>query len=833
MFIEGNGSYLCSNTEDLSVKTGEGSNTIPQFAMPFAPLGIGSTFLYHSVLKDDDPKADLDFPLKGITNDTEISSIEQGQKSVSSDDSSEDHFHTCPDQSLPSSCGDSDDPSIKDSRRKTENIDTCDISKEHSKLLLLTRECFMVSENKRVAYVTLDLDEPRDFTFGQSLQSFSNHANMPHKTSKASLDVKTRSKHKEKSGDQQHENQTKIKDNLFSQSQAKSEFISEKAGCEDRAVTVIETIVITEKITPKTQVKKKKKHTQHGAAKHENDLPTEVCSRTTQESANGKTENADVKLASNGLNKPASHLPTRMDPANTDSTQNVMPVRPKVEVSLNIVAKMDPAGINTNQKAIHVKLKADTSGSNVAKMENKICGADPQSTHLLNDDIKRRRIANDLSGAIPIKTRPQLPAIFRQARKDGQDTSKRSYSEVVKQKTPPPKEVVVPRVVSEIQADPVPDDPQNISLWCQVSPVLPDVTIKWTKEGTVLSESRKGVGDSDRFTLTIKKACSKDLGLYKCSMTSSDISVSTAEYHLTSEVLMELVIPSHDQPAEPRILDGEEESIQCSPLLFKEDFLSDQYFGENQAASILTEKVHFGEGMHRKAFRTMLRAGKLPCFNPGHPCVLKVHNAIGYGTKNNEELVQKNYSLAVEECHVQNTAREYIKAYNSVAKSAESFGEVPEIIPIYLVHRPSNNIPYATLEEELLGDFVKYSVKDGKEINLMRRDSEAGQKCCAFQHWVYTQTEGNLLVTDMQGVGMKLTDVGIATCKKGYKGFRGNCATSFIDQFKALHQCNRYCELLGLTSLQPKPKRTFVSAKPKAQPVPKKKIFGPVLNGKS
>lgn len=73
------------------------------------------------------------------------------------------------------------------------------------------------------------------------------------------------------------------------------------------------------------------------------------------------------------------------------------------------------------------------------------------------------------------------------------------------------------------------------------------------------------------------------------------------------------------------------------------------------------------------------------------------------------------------------------------------------IIPIFLVHRPANSVPYATLEEELIGDFVKYSVRDGKEINLMRRDSEAGQKCCAFQHWVYTQTDGNLLVTDMQG----------------------------------------------------------------------------------
>lgn len=51
-------------------------------------------------------------------------------------------------------------------------------------------------------------------------------------------------------------------------------------------------------------------------------------------------------------------------------------------------------------------------------------------------------------------------------------------------------------------------------------------------------------------------------------------------------------------------------------------------------------------------------------------------------------------------------------------------------------------------------------------------------------------------------VGMKLTDVGIATLAKGYKGFKGNCSMTFIDQFKALHQCNKYCKMLGLKSLQ-------------------------------
>uniref|UniRef100_A0A3Q0SWK4 Alpha-type protein kinase domain-containing protein n=1 Tax=Amphilophus citrinellus TaxID=61819 RepID=A0A3Q0SWK4_AMPCI len=179
---------------------------------------------------------------------------------------------------------------------------------------------------------------------------------------------------------------------------------------------------------------------------------------------------------------------------------------------------------------------------------------------------------------------------------------------------------------------------------------------------------------------------------------------------------------------------------------------------------------------------------------------------------------------------------EYIKAYTAAAQSTGAFGDVPDIIPIYLIHRPSNDIPYATLEEELIGDFVKYSVKDGKEINLMRRDSEAGQKCCAFQHWVYQNTEGNLLTKDTLHANCQLTlpdHLIFFPCR--YKGFKGNCGTSFIDQFKALHQCNMYCEMLGLKSLQPKAKKPASAPKPKPQSsaAPKKKTFGPTMKGKS
>ncbi|KAL7854025.1 hypothetical protein AOLI_G00208690 [Acnodon oligacanthus] len=802
----------------------------PEFIMPFAPVSIGTSFHHPCDLKEGQPSPKTSTKPSLIGYIDEIKGCLPAKiigKVTSGQESSDDQFCTCFEKTSKQSSsgfGDSEESSSQETQTEIQNAG--DISHELSKLILLTGQRFIVSEEKRVAYVTLDLDDVNfikevcDVSCDQRTPSFPKQHNceehshikdaeMPHKTPKTSTEGKARSKHKEKITGQQLGTAPKKQEKVQPESHVANESLSsETLSSEPGTVTVIETIVITEKITPKPQGKKKKK--KHGIAKPESEPLAEVENGARPKATKATCEGAEAK------------------PAPKPGKVKEKPTLPLIS-TLNTLSTGSPIKDSTMKSKGTEAIKASEGITS--------CGQESQSTGLpsvLDDDlIKRRRISGEKSEAVPIRTRPQLPAIFRQ-KKEEEVGFKRAYSDVVKQKIQTPKEVVaVARVVAEIHADPVPDDPQSISLWCQFSPVAAETSITWTKEGKVLSEKKRGADNESRVTLSIVKACSKDLGMYCCNLTSRLGSVSTSGYHLTSEVLMELVIPSHDTPAERREVDGEEENVQCAPLLFRDDILTDQYFGENQPASIVTEKVHFGEGMHRKAFRTTLRAGMLPIFNPGHPCVLKVHNAISYGTNNNEELIEKNYNLAVEECHVQNMAREYIKAYTNAAKSAKSFGEVPEIIPIYLVHRPSNDIPYATLEEELIGDFVKYSVKDGKEINLMRRDSEAGQKCCAFQHWVYAQTDGNLLVTDMQGVGMKLTDVGIATCRKGYKGFKGNCATSFIDQFKALHQCNRFCELLGLPSLQPKPKRTVAPPKPKAQPVPKKKTFGPVLKGKS
>ncbi|KAM9338445.1 alpha-protein kinase 2 [Symphorus nematophorus] len=803
----------------------------PKFIMPLAPLGLGSSLVCRTScsLEGDQTCA------KRSLNDNRDLSCGHKQPCVlwqTSDgifdkpslDGDEELIHkkeNTTDSSEKSSAEgqlDLDTTEHSFTVRKTVIEDINDLSRELSNLADVPADNFIISEETHVAVITLDLNDPFVTRVAKPIATVVKPElnqkpaeKMPHKTHKSKKDKSAGHHH----GAQASKKQENLSHHVSGQQVCKQQEQQQHplagenhtgentpAALEDKeAKLVIETGVAAEKAPSKPHGKKKKKHAQNvTGVKSAGEPLAEVENGAKPQTAKGRIDLFEAKLGAN---------------AQKESDQSH----------------------GAEKKSQQPQAKATLPPHHTDHKDHQ-----PKDfTSPLKDDIiKKRRLSEDKFGKIvsALESKLTKPDVSNKAKGeepkvDAGATRKKAYSEVVKQKIPPKEE---PKVVKPIQAEAVSGDPQSLCLWCQFAAVLSHYTVTWCRDGTVLAEIKRSAGDESRVSLTISNASHKDLGKYQCRLTSLHGSVSL-DYLLTYEVLSEIVIPPTPKaiPSAPVEVGSEEEDVRCSRLMFKEDFLSDQYFGENQPASIITEKVHFGEGMHRRAFRTKLRAGQIPLLLPGHPCVLKVHNSISYGTKNNEELIQKNFTLAVEECQVQNTAREYIKAYTTAAQSVEAYGQIPEIIPIYLVHRPSNDIPYATLEEELIGNFVKYSVKDGKEINLMRRDSEAGQKCCAFQHWVYQKTDGNLLVTDMQGVGMKLTDVGIATCKKGYKGFKGNCATSFIDQFKALHQCNRYCELLGLKSLQPKAKKPASAPKPKPQPsaAPKKKTFGPTVKGKS
>lgn len=84
-------------------------------------------------------------------------------------------------------------------------------------------------------------------------------------------------------------------------------------------------------------------------------------------------------------------------------------------------------------------------------------------------------------------------------------------------------------------------------------------------------------------------------------------------------------------------------------------------------------------------------------------------------------------------------------------------GTVFRILPLYLIYRPANNIPYATLEEDLGQPLQPYCSREGACAAAPDAScsSEVRQKCQTFQHWLYLWTNGSFLVTDLAGRGLR------------------------------------------------------------------------------
>uniref|UniRef100_A0A667ZB91 Alpha-type protein kinase domain-containing protein n=1 Tax=Myripristis murdjan TaxID=586833 RepID=A0A667ZB91_9TELE len=146
--------------------------------------------------------------------------------------------------------------------------------------------------------------------------------------------------------------------------------------------------------------------------------------------------------------------------------------------------------------------------------------------------------------------------------------------------------------------------------------------------------------------------------------------------------------------------------------------------------------------------------------------------------------------------------REYCKIFAAEARVIENFGFSLEVIPQYLMYRPANSVPYATVEADLDGVFLKYCMMDNKGRLITRTISEVEQKCSTFQHWIHQWTHGNLLVTHLEGVETKLTNVRVVTKSKGYQGLTEYSSPKVFEQFLSHHQCNYYCGLLGLRPLK-------------------------------
>ncbi|NWW03458.1 ALPK3 kinase, partial [Oreocharis arfaki] len=354
-----------------------------------------------------------------------------------------------------------------------------------------------------------------------------------------------------------------------------------------------------------------------------------------------------------------------------------------------------------------------------------------------------------------------------------------------------------PQVVRKIRAEQFSDASGNLKLWCQFFNILSDSKLTWYKDEIPVAEAQRSAGDEGQAALAVVQASQKDCGVYRCVI-SNEYGTDSTDF---------LLSPEGEEPsaASHSCLVGEE--IEMTPMVFAKGLADAGYWGDKLFGRVVSEDMEVGAGFLRKACRARAIYGLEPVFESGHTCVIKVHNFIIFGTKNENSLIEKNYDITIQECKVQNSSREYCKIFAAEARAIPDFGAVPEIIPLYLIYRPANNIPYATMEEDLGRPCEQYCVTERDGSLVARGTSEIVLKCCTFQHWVYQWTNGNILVTNMEGVGWKLTNVRIATNLKGYQGLKESCFPSLLEQFPAAHRCNHYCSILGLKMLEPaKPK---------------------------
>lgn len=349
-----------------------------------------------------------------------------------------------------------------------------------------------------------------------------------------------------------------------------------------------------------------------------------------------------------------------------------------------------------------------------------------------------------------------------------------------------------PQVIRKIRGETFADASGHLKLWCQFFNILSDSTIKWYRNEVEIVQIKRNAGDETQVNLAIVQASSKDSGVYGCTITN-EYGTDSTDYLLSADVLAGLSLREDL---------GVGEEIEMTPLVFNKGVADSGVWGNKFFGRIMMQESRIGDGCAHKVWRAKVIYGLEPVFESGNTCIIKVRNPIAYGGKEESCLIDRNLDFVRQECKIQNLAREYCKIFSAEARVIENFGPSLEVIPVYLMYRPANTIPYATVEADLMGVYQKYSVLDHTGRIEMRTASEVEQKCCALQHWIFQWTNGNLLLSQLEGVDTKITNVGITVKSTGHQGLSIEGNPKVFEQFISQHQCNYFCGLLSLRSLK-------------------------------
>ncbi|XP_026220963.1 titin homolog [Anabas testudineus] len=523
--------------------------------------------------------------------------------------------------------------------------------------------------------------------------------------------------------------------------------------------------------------------------------------------ADPQSDKADEDLS--GASTPTSSLSCESSP------------RLKRRDSLSLIRSATPEELasGARRKIFIPKMKEDGEGTVVGALDNQ---GKKETSYMSPSQARRAALLQAPPGqnTPPMERRSPLvsrrkatlevPKVMEETPKEEPASTKREEKSAEK-KLDPHK---APQVIRKIRGEPFADASGHLKLWCQFFNVLSDSTIKWYRDEEEILEMKRSGGDESQVALAIVLATSQDCGVYGCTI-KNEYGTDSTDYLLSADILSEILLKD-----DLRV--GEE--IEMTPLLFAKGLADSGSWGDKYFGRIMTETVHIGEGSAHKASRVRVIYGLDPIYESGSNCIIKVQNPIAYGTKQESNLAERNLQITKQECKVQNMIREYCKIFTAEARVSENFGCALEVIPQYLMYRPANSVPYATVEADLEGVFTKYCMIDPKGKLFTQTASEVEQKCSTFQHWIHQWTHGNLLVTRLEGVETKMTNVKVVTKSKGYQGLTEYGHPEILEQFLTHHQCNYYCGLLGL-----RPLKTIESLQ---QPTKMKGSRSPLVNRK-
>ncbi|XP_062417804.1 alpha-protein kinase 3-like isoform X2 [Pungitius pungitius] len=349
-----------------------------------------------------------------------------------------------------------------------------------------------------------------------------------------------------------------------------------------------------------------------------------------------------------------------------------------------------------------------------------------------------------------------------------------------------------PQVIRKVRGETFADASGHLKLWCQFFNVLSDSTIKWYRNTEPIAQINVNAGDETQVNLAIVQATCKDSGVYSCTITN-EYGTKSTDCLLSADILAGMFLREDL---------GVGEEIEMTPMIFNKGVADSGVWGNTFFGRIMMQESHIGDGCARKVWRAKVIYGLEPVFESGKPCIIKACNPIAYGGKAESSLIDRNLDIVKQECKIQNLAREYCKIFSAEARTIPNFGPGIEVIPVYLMYRPANPVPYATVEADLSGVFQKYSTLDHSGAIDMRSGSEAEKKCCALQHWIFQWTNGSLLLTRLEGVDTKITNVGISVKSTGHQGLSVEGNPKVFEQFVSQHRCNYFCGLLSLRSLK-------------------------------